>query len=386
MSAAAATDAAAALDAAALRWLAWLQPRPAAARAPWLQRLARRRPALHQRLQRLLKAAHQAADATPGLATAELAALCRPRPAADAGPADDTAGKGQRGDPGVPDDRGDSGDTAGWPAPAVGDRVGPYRLVHRLGQGGMASVWLARPDGAPGAPAVALKLPRHRRGAQHLARERALLVHAAHPQVVALAGVQAPDDGAATAPPVLPWLALAPVAGQTLDTWCLGAGARSTPAQRLRLADQLLQVLAHLHTRGVVHGDLKPQNLMVTLDGRLLLLDLGVGRRLAPHELAPGPPDAQPSPPPSVLHGPPVLTPRYAAPEQLAGAHCSLASDVYAAALVLAGLGAMPAAMSAEQALVVARARHPDAAARWRDGLALLAAWRRAAADPQPPA
>ena len=212
---------------------------------------------------------------------------------------------------------------AGMGEPAVGDTVGPWRLLALLGEGGMGSVWRAQRTDASFKREVALKLPRlsWARGlAQRLERERDILATLEHPGISRLyeAGVDALGR---------PWLALERVPGQPIDRHCSDA-ALST-RQRVALLVQVCEAVAYAHSRLVIHRDLKPSNILVDGDGQARLLDFGIARLLAA-------PTASVDAPPAgltELAGTP-LTPGYASPEQLREEPLTTASDVFSLGVV----------------------------------------------------
>lgn len=203
---------------------------------------------------------------------------------------------------------------------AAGDRIGPWRLLQPLGEGGMATVWLAERADGQLARQVALKLPRHAWSAglaQRMARERDLLAALEHPNIARLYDAGVTDAGR-------PWLAMERITGVAIDQHCNSAGL-GVPA-RLRLVLQVCDALSHAHARLIVHRDLKPANILVTAEGEVRLLDFGVGKLLQADE-APGGGLTQ-------LLGQ-ALTPDYASPEQVAGRPVTVATDVYSLGVVL---------------------------------------------------
>lgn len=138
-------------------------------------------------------------------------------------------------------------------------RLGPYEPEQLLATGGSAQIWLAHDDAGN---EVALKVARREHDRATLKREAALLEQAAHPGIVRM--LASDPDGA--------WIALERVRGLLLDDW---AKERS-PEALVRVAFDLVDALAHLHAQGIVHGDLKPSNVLVDPDGNVKLLDLGI--------------------------------------------------------------------------------------------------------------
>ncbi len=201
-----------------------------------------------------------------------------------------------------------------------GDLVGPYRLLHEIGRGGMGSVWLAeRADGAYKRQ-VALKLPRLAWGAglaERMAREREIGMLLEHPAIARLYDAGVDERGR-------PYLALEFVDGQAIDAWCEAQGL--SVRDRLRLFVQVARAVAYAHGRLVVHRDLKPSNVLVTPDGHAHLLDFGIAKLLS--EVAPGQPGL-------TQEQGRVMTPHYASPEQVAGEAITVQSDVYSLGVLL---------------------------------------------------
>jgi serine/threonine protein kinase len=205
----------------------------------------------------------------------------------------------------------------------AGACVGPWRLIARLGSGGMATVWRAvRADALP-ARDVALKLPLAAAGASRLAerfaREQDILARLEHPYIARLYDAGVADDGT-------PWLAMECVHGQPIDTWC--DARRLGMRERLALFAQVLDAVQYAHARLVIHRDLKPSNIFVTDSGQVRLLDFGIARLLAndANEAGQGA---------LTLASALAMTPAYAAPEQVRGELLTTAVDVYALGVVL---------------------------------------------------
>ncbi len=162
-------------------------------------------------------------------------------------------------------------------------RIGAYRLLGRLGEGGMGRVFLARSDRGR---TVALKLVHGELAARHEFRARFRQeVRAAH----RVGGAwTAPVLDADTEAPV-PWVATGYVAGPSLNRVVSGRpGAPVTasgaygplPSRSVRfLGSRLAHALQHIHGAGLVHRDLKPSNVLMTIDGPRVI-DFGIARAL----------------------------------------------------------------------------------------------------------
>ncbi|EFE76366.1 serine/threonine protein kinase [Streptomyces filamentosus NRRL 15998] len=207
-------------------------------------------------------------------------------------------------------------------------RIGAYRLLGRLGEGGMGQVFLARSDRGR---TVALKLVRRELAEQPEFRARFRQeVHAAH----RVGGAwTAPVLDSDTEAPV-PWVATGYVAGPSLQRVVSGRpGAPVTasgaygplPARSVRfLGSGLAHALQHIHGAGLIHRDLKPSNVLMTIDGPRVI-DFGIARAL--ESVADG--DLTRT---GVLVG----SPGFMAPEQVRGERVTTACDVFCLGSVLA--------------------------------------------------
>lgn len=211
----------------------------------------------------------------------------------------------------------------------VGTRIGPWRLLRPLGQGGMSVVWLAeRSDGLMRCP-VAVKLPHTGPGqellARRLLRERRILGQLEHPNIARLIDLGVADCRT-------PYLAMEYVRGDTLQAHA--DTHRLDLLQRLGLFDQVLDAVAHAHDRAVLHRDLKPDNLLVTADGTVKLLDFGIATLLARGANADSQAGLSCISETTQAAGQ-RLTPWYASPEQWQGLPLGPSSDVYALGVIL---------------------------------------------------
>ena len=205
----------------------------------------------------------------------------------------------------------------------AGQRLGAYVLETPLGLGGGGSVWRARREDGRFEGAVAVKLLHlslmGHAGGERFRREGHILARLKHPHIASLL-----DAG--VSPGGQPYLVIELVEGQRIDHHC-DAFRLGLPA-RLALFDDVLSAVAHAHTHGVIHRDLKPGNILVTADGTVKLLDFGIAKLLDDEAGSAGAT--------ALTHeGGRVLTPEYAAPEQLRGEGVTTATDVYALGVLL---------------------------------------------------
>src|SRR6185503_5072447 len=204
----------------------------------------------------------------------------------------------------------------------AGKQVGAYTLDRLIGRGGMGEVWLAsRSDGRfEGLFAIKFldRLIAGPRVADRFRHEGRLLARLGHPNIARLLDAGSTDDGH-------PFLVLEYVDGERIDHYCtshsLGVEAR------VRLFVDAVSAVAHAHSQLIIHRDLKPSNVLVTRDGVVKLLDFGIAKLVNPVR-AIG--DATVTRAEEI-----VLTPEYAAPEQLLGDVPSTATDVYQLGMLL---------------------------------------------------
>jgi serine/threonine-protein kinase len=197
-----------------------------------------------------------------------------------------------------------------------GERLGAWRLLSPLGEGGMGEVYLAeRADGRYEAR-VAIKFLAlsGRRARQLFERERTILARLQHPAIAHLIDAgEHPRLGA--------WLAMAYVDGESLGELAI-AGSLAME-QALSCMVEAARAVAFAHRNLVLHRDLKPEHLMRDRDGQLKVLDFGVATLLQ---------DAAGQ---AEQTGRASFTPRYAAPEQILGQATTTRTDIYALGLVL---------------------------------------------------
>ena len=211
---------------------------------------------------------------------------------------------------------------AGPDALQEGETVGPYRLTREIGRGGMGVVWLAERAGDDFEQRVALKVVKRGMDSDEILarflRERRVHARLEHPNIARLmdGGVSAGGQ---------PWFALEYVDGTPLLDYCRHHGL--DVAARLRLFRRICAAVQHAHRSLVVHRDLKPSNILVNAKGEPKLLDFGIAKLLGDDDGEPGGGLTR--------SGARMMTPLYAAPEQVLGQPVTTATDVYSLGVIL---------------------------------------------------
>ncbi|MFO0681379.1 MAG: protein kinase [Sandaracinus sp.] len=203
---------------------------------------------------------------------------------------------------------------SGVDAPAGADRIGPYERIDLIGAGSSGRVHRAR-DTRTG-ELVAIKSLRPDATIEDLygiKREFRLVADLHSPHLVPIYDLFVDDTGAHVVMPLLH--------GQTLDRWASATRWREQPARLYEVLDGIAAGLEDLHRAGLVHRDVKPHNVMVEPDGRVLLVDYG----LATHRLLP---ERFVTSSPSHFAG----TLAFMSPEAIGGVEASPTRDVFALA------------------------------------------------------
>jgi tetratricopeptide (TPR) repeat protein/predicted Ser/Thr protein kinase len=262
-------------------------------------------PALRAAVEQLLRFAAAPAPAFDAVMEADASRHARAR----AVPSESSASTGTF--PGLPYFPGLPGVTD----PADGQRIGAWRVVRRIGHGGMGTVFLVERADGQYEQRGALKLVHAHAAAadahQRFARERRILASLDHAHVARLLDGGQTDDGRL-------FFVMEYVEGRPIDRFC--DETRATIDQRLELFQKVCAGVQHAHDRLVVHRDLKPSNILVTDTGDVKLLDFGIAKLLSDDAAAPATR---------------LLTPEYASPEQWRGDPVAIASDVYQLGLLL---------------------------------------------------
>lgn len=220
------------------------------------------------------------------------------------------------------------------------ERVGHFRVLRELGEGGMAVVYLAERADGDFQQTVALKLLAPARHTAHwrerFLQERQILATLNHANIAQLVDGGITDDGR-------PYFALEYVDGDPITSYC--------DAHRMALRDRLTLMLAvcaalsYAHRNLVIHRDLKPSNILVDDNGIPKLLDFGIAKLLGDEDVT------------LTATGHRALTPGYAAPEQFTGDAATTATDVYALGVLLYELliGRRPFTATTQSALEIER-------------------------------
>jgi serine/threonine-protein kinase len=195
---------------------------------------------------------------------------------------------------------------------------GPYRIKEPLGEGGMGVVYLAerRDLGS----LVAIKLLRDawlspaRR--ERFTAEQRTLAQLNHPSIARLYDADTLGDGT-------PWFVMEYVEGVPLTEYC--KQHKSSIEQRLQLLRSVCEAVQYAHSHAVIHRDLKPSNILVKNDAGVRLLDFGIAKQM---ETLDAPVD-------QTRTGLRLMTPAYAAPEQIRGDAVGVHTDVYSLGVIL---------------------------------------------------
>jgi serine/threonine-protein kinase len=203
--------------------------------------------------------------------------------------------------------------------PKPGTRVGAYRLIRKIGEGGMGTVYLAERADRQYRRKVAIKLVRAEMAADRVLErfhaERQILANLDHPNIARMLDGGIGDSG-------WPYLVMEYVEGTPIDVYCRD---HNLPVRDcVRLFRKVCSAVEHAHRNLTIHRDLKPSNILVTAEGVPKLLDFGIAKLLN-EEGASG----------MTCAGERLMTAEYASPEQILGEPVTTGTDVYGLGLVL---------------------------------------------------
>jgi eukaryotic-like serine/threonine-protein kinase len=213
----------------------------------------------------------------------------------------------------------------------IGARIAQYRIIDKLGTGGMGDVYRAVRADDQFEMQVAIKLVRQGLDRESVEarfrRERQILAGFEHENIARLLDGGTTEDGH-------PYFVMELVEGKPIDEYC--DSARLGTTARLDLFRKVCSAVQYAHQRLVVHRDIKPSNILVTAEGVPKLLDFGIATILSTEPVFP---DSE-----RTETGLRMMTPQFASPEQLHGQLITTATDIYSLGVVLYKLltGRMP--------------------------------------------
>ncbi len=204
-----------------------------------------------------------------------------------------------------------------------GEIIGRYKILKELGEGGMGSVYLAERADGQFEQNVAIKILKsgfHTEDQlKRFIAERQILATLNHEHIARLYDGGVTDNGQ-------PWFAMELIEGSPIDEYC--RKHQPNLKERLSLFMEVCDAVQYAHRKLIVHGDIKPSNILVTDSGQVKLVDFGISKILKSGE------DLGDDNEKSVSQFIPV-TPAYASPEQLQGGQITTSSDIYQLGLVL---------------------------------------------------
>ncbi|MGM0546115.1 MAG: protein kinase domain-containing protein [Bacteroidota bacterium] len=194
-----------------------------------------------------------------------------------------------------------------------GKQVGAYTIKEQIGQGGMGRVYLAERSDDTFEHQVAIKIIRHNKATQtniqRFKQEQRILASLNHTGIAQLFDAGITDDG-------FPYIIMEYVLGIPIIEYCRQNNI--TLKKRIELFKQVLDAIQHAHENLIIHRDLKPDNILVDDNGNVKILDFGISKLLEDdNELS------------LTRTGSRILTPKYAAPEQIKQANITTATDLY---------------------------------------------------------
>lgn len=209
------------------------------------------------------------------------------------------------------------------PGVEIGDRFGAFEITEELGRGGMGVVYKAKRHDGSVQQVVALKVLLYKHhdadSVRRLNRERQLLARLEHPHIARLIDAGENAQG-------IPYFAMEYVHGVPITRYC--DDRAMSVAQRIALFRAVCSAVLHAHTHLVVHGDLKPGNILVTDEGLPKLLDFGIAvslRRETETHVSTAEAESEPR----------FFSANSAAPEQLGGERSNIATDIYSLGVLL---------------------------------------------------
>ena len=200
-----------------------------------------------------------------------------------------------------------------------GKQIGVYRIINRVGVGGMGTVYLADREDDGVVQRVALKVIKRGMDSdailRRFANERRILSGLEHPYIARLLDWGISSNG-------LSYFVMEYIDGKQLGEHCRGNDL--TLASRLEIFIKICSAVEYAHQSLIVHRDLKPANVLIARDGSPKLLDFGIAKVLADDEM-----------PLLTKTHINIFTPEYASPEQILGGTVTTVTDVYSLGVIL---------------------------------------------------
>ena len=191
-----------------------------------------------------------------------------------------------------------------------------YEILERIGTGGMAVVYKARCHRLNRLVAVKVLKPELAQDAEFRRRfhdESQAVAMLSHPNIMAVYDVSHSDD--------LDYIVMELLDGITLKQYMQKKGLPLNWREALHFITQIMKGLSHAHSRGIIHRDIKPQNIMVLRDGSVKVTDFGIARVASAAQ--------------STLTQEALGSVHYISPEQARGSHIDNRADIYSAGVVL---------------------------------------------------
>ncbi len=200
----------------------------------------------------------------------------------------------------------------------IGKQVGVYTIREKIGEGGMGTVYLAERSDGEFDHQVAIKIIRRGKATElnlrRFRREQRILAGFNHSGIARLYDGGVTDDG-------FPYIIMEHVSGIPIDDYCRANNCSID--KKIALFEQVLEAIRHAHENLVIHRDLKPGNILVDENGNVKILDFGISKLLEEeNEIS------------LTQTGAHLLTPQYAAPEQIRSENITTATDLYALGIV----------------------------------------------------
>jgi tetratricopeptide (TPR) repeat protein/tRNA A-37 threonylcarbamoyl transferase component Bud32 len=210
----------------------------------------------------------------------------------------------------------------------IGQTISHYRILEKIGEGGMGAVYLAE-DTHLGRR-VAIKFPSAARDEHHsrarFLREARAVSELSHPFIATLYDYGETADGQ-------PFIVMELVKGETLSD--LLAGSQLTLERALQIIEAVAEALNEAHARNIIHRDIKPSNIVINERGQVKVLDFGLAKQLNEPHVQSADPNARTMLATRTQSGTVVGTPLYLSPEQARGAPVDARSDIFALGAVL---------------------------------------------------